>query len=457
MAEQLNVLTDSSVVPCKKRKQTGKPQNHVKKTEQLLKKLENPKNAYRLITCEFDESILQMSGLLASLTSKLEANWQSSTIQYLTNSNDPLEKSVSQQLPPLIQPKTVGLNGLNGSVPISFSFTWTRYQPAIDVSAKENASKPTGLIILILMFRMLYTLNDEMLNIKLNPFIEPEVVILLTADQIKNLLIKSSNGTKQKLHENTNLIAFGTSLMNLNRPVTCIFLTGPTFKSKTNHLSSSKNTSSSYISINELCAELQLNWHVHSTRVTSNLHDVAMILNAITRSLAERQFKQGRLERDEGLSFLPNTIHKGLSGCASRGRGPGKAPITINNDSESLTANQEQNLHLWSSRVWLSQLGQWRGLTGEIAHAITLVYPTARSFYNACKLAEIQSSNQDSNCQTTLSCSNQKSIHPFEIELANLEIRRGAGILLTKRRLGPEFARRLIKLFTSKNPDEIIN
>ncbi|CAH8617401.1 unnamed protein product [Schistosoma rodhaini] len=384
-----------------------------------------------------------MSGLLASLTSKLEANWQSSTIQYLTNSNDPLEKSVSQQLPPLIQPKTVGLNGLNGSVPISFSFTWTRYQPTIDVSAKENASKPT---------------DDEMLNIKLNPFIEPEVVILLTADQIKNLLIKSSNDAKQKLHENTNFIAFGTSLMNLKRPVTCIFLTGPTFKSRTNHLSSSsKNTSSSYMSINELCAELQINWHVHSTRVTSNLHDVAMILNAITRSLAERQFKQGRLERDEGLSFLPNTIHKGLSGCASRGRGPGKAPITINNDSESLTANQEQNLHLWSSRVWLSQLGQWRGLTGEIAHAITLVYPTARSFYNACKLAEIQSRNQDSNCQTTLSSSNQKSIHPFEIELANLEIRRGAGILSTKRRLGPEFARRLIKLFTSKNPDEIIS
>lgn len=40
-----------------------------------------------------------------------------------------------------------------------------------------------------------------MLNIKLNPFIEPEVVILLTADQIKNLLIKSSSDTKQKLHE----------------------------------------------------------------------------------------------------------------------------------------------------------------------------------------------------------------------------------------------------------------
>ncbi|CAH8299137.1 unnamed protein product, partial [Schistosoma turkestanicum] len=50
------------------------------------------------------------------------------------------------------------------------------------------------------------------------------------------------------------------------------------------------NHSASHTSLNELCAELQLNWHVHSTRVTSNLNDVAMILNAITRSLAERTF-----------------------------------------------------------------------------------------------------------------------------------------------------------------------
>ncbi|KAH8858646.1 crossover junction endonuclease EME1 [Schistosoma japonicum] len=250
-------------------------------------------------------------------------------------------------------------------------------------------------------------------------------------DQIKHLLIKS-NDTKNKLHE--------SSLSSIN--------------------------TSSHMSINELCAELQLNWHIHSTRVTSNLHDVAMILNSITRSLAERHFKQGRLERDEGLSFLPETIRKGLSGCASRGRGPGKVP-PMNNDTESLNSiDQEKTSHLWASRVWLAQLGQWRGLTGEIAHAITLVYPTARSFYVACKSAEIQSQKQvvlhlNSNPQVEPSSSsrstNQKYIHPFEIELANLEIRRGAGVLSTRRRLGPEFARRLIKLFTSNNPYEIVN
>ncbi|CAH8531677.1 unnamed protein product [Schistosoma turkestanicum] len=170
---------------------------------------------------------------------------------------------------------------------------------------------------------------------------------------------------------------------------------------------------------------------------------------------------QGRLEQDEGLTFLPNTIHKGLSGCASRGRGPGKAPIINNinnsNNSNALTTVQEQTSHLWSNRVWLAQLGQWRGLTGEIAHAITLVYPTARSFYNACQLAGIQSNSNHSTASSASSCSNRMTNHPFELELANLEIRRGVGVLMTKRRLGIEFARRLIKLFTSTNPNEIVN
>nr|AAX31048.1 SJCHGC09757 protein [Schistosoma japonicum] len=86
----------------------------------------------------------------------------------------------------------------------------------------------------------------------------------------------------------------------------------------------------------------------------SNLHDVAMIFNSITRSLAERHFKQGRLERDEGLSFLPETILV---------------------------------LHL-----------------------------------NSNHQVEPSSSSRSTN---------QKYIHPFEIELANLEIRRGAGVLST--------------------------
>ncbi|VEL35496.1 unnamed protein product [Protopolystoma xenopodis] len=41
--------------------------------------------------------------------------------------------------------------------------------------------------------------------------------------------------------------------------------------------------------------------------------------------------------------------------------------------------------------------------------------------------------------------------------LMNLEVRRGAGVLMNKRRLGPELARRLCILFTSRDPFEIVD
>nr|CAH8860319.1 unnamed protein product [Trichobilharzia regenti] len=440
MVEAEGALTDLPIIPSKKSKQVKKPRCHqTNAAEKLLKKLENPKNAYRLITCEFDENVLQMSGLLASLTSKLETNWQSSTINHLNSSNDPLEQYIAQQLPPIIQPKSVGLDGPSGSVPVSFAFTWTRYQPRLETFAGEKDEES----------------NDQSaVNIKLDPIVEPEVVILLTTDQIRNLLVKPTHPAckKQKIHKNTNMEAFGTALVNLKRPITCILLTGSNSKAKNPSSSSSSTSDSSLVSsINELCIELQLNWNVHSTRITANLHDVAMILNAFTRSLAERQFKQGRLGRDEGLAFLPDTVRKGLSSCALHGRGPGKAPLP-NDDVQSLMGG-EHALHSWANRVWLSQLGQWRGLTGEIAYAITLVYPTARSFYNACKSAEIKAATGQGSNRSE----NQKFSHPFEAELANLEIRRGTGVLASRRRLGPELARRLIQLFTSTNPHEVIN
>ncbi|VDP96862.1 unnamed protein product [Trichobilharzia regenti] len=93
-----------------------------------------------------------MSGLLASLTSKLETNWQSSTINHLNSSNDPLEQYIAQQLPPIIQPKSVGLDGPSGSVPVSFAFTWTRYQPRLETFAGEKDEESNGNIYIILIF-----------------------------------------------------------------------------------------------------------------------------------------------------------------------------------------------------------------------------------------------------------------------------------------------------------------
>ncbi|OON18397.1 hypothetical protein X801_05748, partial [Opisthorchis viverrini] len=202
---------------------------------------------------------------------------------------------------------------------------------------------------------------------------------------------------------------------------------------------------STSLSINELCSDLQIRWGVRATRICSTVHDVALVLASYHRSIGERPFKEGRLSRDEGLTFLPDTVRKGLAGCASRGRGAGPAPNISGDDPDG---TDSLAVHSWANRLWLAQLGQWRGLTGEVAHAIAQVYPTAFSFFQACQkdLETVDATNSDG------SQISGKRRHPLEANLAELEIRRGAGILSSRRRLGPEFARRLVTHFTSEDP-----
>ncbi|TPP65259.1 Crossover junction endonuclease EME1 [Fasciola gigantica] len=264
------------------------------------------------------------------------------------------DQLVRDSWPLMIQPFIPGIHGPQGAVPLSHSFTWTRFIPRIEDS--------------------------------------------VSPDDISS----------------TTCSAFGAQLRNLNRPVTCIFLTGAKFRASNKRRSSiGPNSNPSRLSINRLCVCLQLDWGVKATRICSTVQDVAQVLSCYTRSIAERPYKEGRLEHDSGLAFLPDTVRMGLTGCASRGRGAGPAPgsALINTDPDQT----ERAAHAWANQIWLAQLGQWRDQSG---------------------------SSSDS--------------HPFEAPLSNLEIRRGAGILASRRRLGPEFARRLITHFVSENPNHVI-
>ncbi|KAA3675429.1 crossover junction endonuclease EME1 [Paragonimus westermani] len=339
---------------------------------------------------------------------------------------------IANQLPALIKPMVPAQSGPSGPVPLSYSFTWTKYQPKIiDEMNRVFISTST-----------LYCALE--LDIRLEPIVEPEVVLLLTGEQIKNLTKKLTGKNNQKI---STLSSFGACLRQLGRPVTCIFLTGAKLRT------SKKNRPSGVceadrISINQLCAQLQIEWGVRATRVCSDVNEVALILASYTRSIGERPFKEGRLLRDEGLTFLPDAVRMGLSGCASRGRGPGQAPTV--SDPTELTVNPLA-VHAWANRVWLAQLGQWRGVTGEIAHAVSTVYPTALAFYRACqRYSTGMGDNEGQNV-------NGKRTHPMETSLAELEVRRGAGVLTSRRRLGPEFARRLVTHFTHNNPNHVID
>ncbi|CAH8650226.1 unnamed protein product [Dicrocoelium dendriticum] len=396
----------------------------LKAAQQLLRKLKHSKNALRLVTCEFDQQFLHSPGLLGAFTPKLEVGWQSCTINLNESGFPDLDASVSRQLPPLIRPTDPAVFGRSGPVPISNSFTWTRCEPRL---VSESEEDPT---------------------ILLEPVSEPEVVVLLTTDQTKKLLeVPRGSGSSRV----STLDSFGSCLKQLGRPVTCIFLTGVKLRG-----SSRKRTSGSSVplSLNQLCAKLQITWGISAIRICNTVEDVALVLAAYTRSISERPFKEGRLSRDEGLCFLPDTIRAGLAGCASRGRGAGPAPASPVTGKPMGTDSRA--LYAWANRVWLSQLGQWRGVTGEIAHAITQSYPTARAFFHACHTRTNSTDNDHMICPSSRDPSGQRRPHPLESKLADLEIRRGAGVLASTRRLGPELARRLILYFTTDDPNFVI-
>ncbi|KAF6769173.1 hypothetical protein AHF37_11954, partial [Paragonimus kellicotti] len=83
------------------------------------------------------EQLLQFPGLLGALTPRLEIGWQSSNIQLGAGNVLGWETRIANQLPALIKPMAPAQNGPTGPVPLSYSFTWTKYQPKIIDEANQ--------------------------------------------------------------------------------------------------------------------------------------------------------------------------------------------------------------------------------------------------------------------------------------------------------------------------------
>lgn len=91
-------------------------------------------------------------------------------------------------------------------------------------------------------------------------------------------------------------------------------------------------------------------------------------------------YRQGRMGITNGLSFVPTTVRRtGMSNTIPR------------RDLVCATSTSEvESVRLWNAavgawvrRTWMAQLGQWKGVTGEIANAIAAVYPTPRAMHDA--------------------------------------------------------------------------
>ncbi|VEL23954.1 unnamed protein product, partial [Protopolystoma xenopodis] len=81
----------------------------------------------------------------------------------------------------------------------------------------------------------------------------------------------------------------------------------------------------------------------------------------------------GRLSDDHGFSFHPGTVSAGLAGCEASA------------DLAAPSGDSNLSWRAWACRVWLAQLGQWRGVTGDLASCLSEEFATPRALYEACQ------------------------------------------------------------------------
>lgn len=142
-------------------------------------------------------------------------------------------------------------------------------------------------------------------------------------------------------------------------------------------------------------------------RFCEGMEQFSMFIVSFTKSIAEAPFKKSD---ETSLRFHSSTAS-------------GKSSVKIARDGHGIL------------EVWNQQLQQFYGVRHDTSVAITQVYPTPLSLMKAYK-------NAPDNEGPKL--------------LQDIEIRRGIGVLQTQRRVGPELSKRIHKLFTSRDGNEIL-
>ncbi|XP_046359502.2 crossover junction endonuclease EME1-like isoform X1 [Haliotis rufescens] len=134
--------------------------------------------------------------------------------------------------------------------------------------------------------------------------------------------------------------------------------------------------------------------------------DAADLVKSFTKAVADKPAKRDRLENV--FDFLAE----------------GAAGVKVDKNGNGLL------------KVWKHQLLQFKNVGPDMAEAIIAVYPSPRLLYEAYK-----------------SCTTEKEAQKL---LENIVVRRGAGVLVTNRRIGKELSRKIHSLFTSTDSEFII-
>ncbi|XP_068760548.1 crossover junction endonuclease EME1-like isoform X2 [Montipora capricornis] len=160
----------------------------------------------------------------------------------------------------------------------------------------------------------------------------------------------------------------------------------------------------SRVDVEEALVDLQLRQPNCRVRMCETEEEFAEMLSMFTKAVAEAPYKK---KQPEAFSF-----------CVEGG------------DKGSVKVSKEGN---GLKRVWQQNFQQFRNVSPDMASAIVAMYPTPQSLFQAYS-----------------KCGSREEAAKL---LQDILVRRGAGVLATSRRIGPELSRRIHMLFTSEDGD----
>lgn len=160
----------------------------------------------------------------------------------------------------------------------------------------------------------------------------------------------------------------------------------------------------SRVDVEEALVDLQLRQPNCRVRMFETEEEFAEMLSMFTKAVAEAPYKK---KQPEILSF-----------CVEGGE---KGSVKVSKEGSGL------------KRVWLQHFQQFRNVSSDMASAIVTAYPSPQSLL-----------------QAYYRCNSKEAAARL---LQDIVVRRGAGVLATSRRIGPELSRRVHMLFTCDNGD----
>jgi crossover junction endonuclease EME1 len=164
------------------------------------------------------------------------------------------------------------------------------------------------------------------------------------------------------------------------------------------------------IDLDNIYLELQLQFNC-IIKFAENEHDLALLILSFTKAVTVAPEK--RLKNLSPFSFHVDTMKQ-------------YKPIRIDIDQGNKTLEQ----------LWKQILQQFPHMGIEQAQAIVNQYGTIQALVQAYK-----------QCQTE---------NQAKLLLADIQVRRGAGVLTTTRKIGPQMSEKIWKLFTSTNENDLL-